>query len=177
MGTWGAGDPTSAADGYFSWGAGAPTPTAFGGSEWGAGDPTISIFSAALLPSQPGDHLFPDDGGELLRIAAVWPISGPYRVTLAETHTAQTFDCYGGPGNGLDCYLTPDGDLLCALPPAPPGLYAVEISWASGTITIAAALRVVWRGRSVDQWTLAARYRSKDNPGPRSARDASLLGV
>ena len=181
MSTWGAGDPTSASpDGYHPWGAGAPTPPTFWapqGADIGAGDPTLSILSAMILPAQPGDHLCPDDGGELLRIAAAWPAPGPFRVAIVEVHTGQTFDCYGGPGNGLDCQITPDGDLLCGLPAAPPGWYDLAITWGSGSHTVSSALRVIWRGRSLDQWALAARFRSADHPGPRSTRTAALLGV
>ncbi len=177
MSTWGAGDPTPSAFVGAEWGAGAPTPSAFAGAEWGAGDPTLTFLSASILPAQPGDHLVPDDGGELIKISAIWPVDGPYTVALTEAHTGQEFPCYGGPGNGADCYLTPAGYLLAALPPMPPGIYDVSITWATGTVTIPSALRAVWRGRSVEQWSLAARYRPSDRPGPRSSRDAARLGV
>jgi len=101
---WGFGAPDSFGGGIvtgrltFDWGYG-DDDLALPIIDWGFGDPPSGDVLAVVVTS-PG--VLPDDGGEIVRLTAVWPIVGPYRVQLVHRTSGQTFpdlaDGFGAAG-------------------------------------------------------------------------------
>ena len=171
--------PTGAVDpGFKDWGFGDPTP-----STWPDGfSKDYGFGSVAPAPFEPttsdGVFVFPDDGGVVVRLVATWTDIGPYRIQLVEKGTSTVFPnpsvqlgCYSGiAGQGTDCYTTtkikngikvPGRWLEFALPPLPPGIYQIRLSFGPGYLTIKNVedlIRVVHRSRSVQQWSIRSTF-------------------
>lgn len=188
--TWGFGESSSvgAAVGsaWFGWGFGDPVPATIDplGLDWGFGDPPSPVLALSLLPAT-ANRQYGDDGGDLITMIAAWPTTGPYRVTLRETFTLVSWP------DGLGCYSAQAGKgvlaetdvnkkrLAVAMPTVPPGTYDLVVAYgpAYGTkIELLKAIKVVWRGRSREQWALRSQFPSGWKTGARDAHIEDLLG-
>lgn len=164
---------------------------------FGFGDPDAGLIGATLAPVLAGDysHVYPDDGGELVRLQAPWKLAlpsgavGPYRVRLVNAHTGAIYPdpstvdgAYSArPGRGTACETGPGQTaLLFALPLAPPGVYEVHVAFGPGfttTIVAASTLRIIRRSRTLAEWRMRAACHPRDDAGPRSAASEDLQGA
>nr|CAB4128541.1 hypothetical protein UFOVP114_40 [uncultured Caudovirales phage] len=171
----------------FDWGFG-DDPDLPGGSnpapDPGFGD--IPTGLSALHPALPSDgHVYPDDGGDLVTLTGDWsqalPVAlGPYRVRLFDA-AGQTWPpperadgCYSallGKGSGCETDIGRT-TLTFGLPRLPPGVYDIEVAWGdafSDTLLLQGALRVIWRGRAQQVYSLrGAGFPPKLDVGARS---------
>lgn len=169
---WGAGDPSGLPppDGFYSWGGGSPTPLTIPPEAPGIGGGDPSLPDPIIV--QDGGKEHGDEGGDVLVLQADWSTmggAGPYRVQLKDPFTDVIFpqDYFGclspiaGDGTtfGFGVLFTDPAiqQLLVALPPAPPGVYDVVVSYGPGygtSVTLFSAVRVINRRRTLQQWTI-----------------------
>ena len=149
----------------------------FGDTEFGS---PLTIILAVADPSD-----VRDDGGQIVRGIADWPIVGPYQVELVDA-AGTSYACYGvRPGEGQeagDCYTDNARERLTfATPPAPIGTYDLRISWVDGTqqsSTIEDALQVHYRGRFAMVYEVRSRFPSRAYyTGRRSLSAEDVLGA
>lgn len=127
----GYGSPTPAA-GAFDSGYGSPSGTFL---DSGYGSPS-SASEALSLALQPYSEAFPDDGGEVVTLLGVFTVTpGPYYVRLigqdGTYFPSAGGYCYSGVKGLTDaCYPDKAAETMTfVLPPMPPGLYDVEVSY------------------------------------------------
>lgn len=131
--------------------------TAYGDTGFGA---PLTIL---LIVADPADVR--DDGGQVIRAVADWPIVGPYRVELVDA-AGTSYGCYGcraGEGDaGPDCYTDTGRQWLTfASPRLPVGTYALRVTWVDGTqqtTTVEGAVTVHYRARYGMVYELRSRF-------------------
>jgi hypothetical protein len=188
--------PVGAADpGFKDWGFGDPTPDPWPDAfseDYGFGDIAPAPFEPTVSDAI---FIFPDDGGHVVRLVATWTDIGPYRIQLIEKGTAAVFPnpavqlgCYSGiAGQGVECFTTTKlkngikvaGKWLeFALPPLPPGVYQMRLSFGPGYLTIKNIddlIRVVHRNRSLQQWSIRSTFPGIYTTHARRAQQEVLL--
>jgi len=168
--------------------AGFGSPTTLG--DWGDLDLSVdfgdtgfgSPLTILLVVADPSDVR--DDGGQIVRGIADWPIVGPYQVELLDA-AGTSYPCYGCvPGEGQeagDCYTDKTrAKLTFATPPVPIGVYDLRISWVDGTqqsSTIEDALEVHYRGRFGMVYEVRSRFPPRAySAGRRALASEDVLG-
>lgn len=179
---------------FYDWGWGSKTPSAgpvAKGIDFGWGDKSGAGTTALIVLPVVAGKQFPDDGGVILNLAASWYAvagKGPYRVRLRESFGGQAywpkdeFGCWGLQyGKGFECTPNALGDKLSfMLPVVPPGVYDIEVAWGPGwgtKLTAAQALRILWRGRGGQFWSIRQGFPVRLPAGPRASTAEKLLGV
>lgn len=171
---------------YYDFGFGDVPPDGWTGDllDLGFGDVPVpqQALVAYLLPVQTDDHLYPDDGGEIMELAADWKQAagvGPYRVRLLDSNgtawppVADADGCYSArQGKGTACETNAaKSKLLFAMPRVPPGVYDIEVAWGPGygiLFVIEKALRAIYRGRSLQVYSLRRTFPGTITTGART---------
>jgi hypothetical protein len=142
---------------------------------------TLGPYRVALLDSFTGLR-WPD-------AAVQTACSAPLRFDRFGKVTTRTvderFDCYVEPRaivptGSPSPQASPQAYLAFTLPTLPTGLYDIELSWGphlAVVVTLPAALRIVYRGRSRIVWGARSTFPAYYAAGPRSARLEDRLGV
>jgi hypothetical protein len=193
---WGAGDSTAGLtppSGYYPWGAGSPTPGVIPvlSPGIGGGDPSLP----QPIVVQDGGLPYADEGGARVVLLADWATmagAGPYRVQLRDPFTQAIF-----PLTRFGCLSPLSGDgvrfgfgllytddvvkrLVFAMPPMPPGVYDILISYGPTYATsrvVESAVRVIRRSRCLQTWTIRAWLASlQSGAGPRQADTQPKIG-
>jgi len=161
----------------------AATPTE-AESDYGFGD----SFTRPGLELEGADPMIlPDEGGVVVALSAsYWPGPGPYRVRLRNALN-EPFPAIGGcysaiAGGGDECVARgarqqPD-ELRFTSPPAPPGLYDIQVEWGTGwsdSATFEGAIRIVRRLRARAAFRIRARFQDLYLTGPAVERQEPLL--
>ena len=144
-------------------------------SEW----PTLGPYRVVLLDSYTGkQHPIATD-----QIACSAPLRYTRLGAIAPRPASQWYDCFIEPRAtvvfGEPDPQAPQQYLVFILPPVPPGLYDVRVSFGAhfGTvIDVASALRVVYRGRSREQWAMRTTFPRYYEAGVLTARAETKLG-
>lgn len=167
---------------YPDWGWGDAEPASWGsdtvdygwGSDHGDDAPAYVVSASQRLA---------DDGGYLIEIAGVWPRLGAsprqrptgFTVTLIDAQNVR-WPCYSGrAGQGFICSADLRGQTLSAYtPPAPVGVYDVEVSYAETTIH-AGQVTLSRRTRTREEYALRAALPSVFATGARALEYEPLL--
>ena len=169
-------------DAFYDWGYGSANDYAGGldsdSSDTGYGSPFLDGFGGVLKVGPLGQ--WPDEGGELVVVAAIsWP-DGPIFVKLEDTGTGTQYPlteyCYSSkPGDKYEVY--PNGskdELQFAMPPVKPGTYDIVFKHGSnlnGTIIADNAIEVIRRNRSAETSRVRANFPPHYKTGPRQIKN------
>lgn len=170
--------------GEYDLGYGSPDTYAGSGTlDTGYGSPFL-VFAAESATIEVATQQINDDGGAIVDILADWPTKGPYRVRLLDPNLLpypSVGFCYSGvPGQGSSLWLRVGGydNLRFVAPPAPPGVYALEVNYGAGFLQqtiISAAISIITRNRSDEVYAMRRRLPDPYLTGPATSRADSLV--
>lgn len=168
--------------------------------DWGFGDvPPLDFLLLTVLGDKDREvAVWPDSGGEIVRLVGNWPLRGPYRVQLVDAFSGAVYpdasegyvtapvvvDALGIAVGREDRHalFTEDGNrrqvgirLPFILPPCPASVYHIDLKWPTGALRIEDAIRVVHRGRALEVWRVRAAWPELHDVGARDPRAEVIL--
>lgn len=141
--------------------------------------PSVGPYRVVLLDSYTGkQHPIAVD-----QIACTAPLRFTRLGDIAPRPADEWFDCFIEP-RATVVFGDPDPQgpqqyLVFVLPPVPPGLYDVRVTFGANfgiVLDVTRALRVVYRGRGREQWSMRTTFPHYYVAGPLAARGETKLG-